>query len=49
MDYPPPHLDIHDSRHPSKDKRYKFINKDFLPNSESLSDIIERLKPLYDT
>ncbi|MCL4123018.1 UNVERIFIED_CONTAM: hypothetical protein GTU68_064800 [Idotea baltica] len=47
MDSPPPRLDVHDKRHPFKDRRYKFINEDLLPNAECLSDIVDRLKPLY--
>ena len=48
-DIPPPQLDIHDSRHPSFDSRYKYINPEFLPCSESLSDIVDRLKPLWES
>ena len=48
FDIPPPPLDRKDSRHPSKDDRYKDIEISLLPNSECLADIIARLRPLYD-
>jgi 2,3-bisphosphoglycerate-dependent phosphoglycerate mutase len=48
FDVPPPKLDVHDSRHPSFDPRYKHIDPELLPTSESLSDLVGRIKPLWE-
>ena len=48
FDVPPPPLDIKDSRHPCKDPRYKDVDPALLPSSECLSQIIARLRPLFE-
>ena len=47
FDVPPPKLEHEDERHPLFDPRYKYINPEFLPDSESLADVIERIRPLW--
>ena len=46
-DIPPPQLSKNDKRHPIHDSLYKNINRNLLPNSESLKDTLERVKPLW--
>tara|TARA_Y100000741_G_C18135319_1_gene510837 strand:+ start:70 stop:768 length:699 start_codon:yes stop_codon:yes gene_type:complete len=46
-DIPPPPLSNKDKRHPKYDKLYKDIEKNKLPNSESLKDTLNRVKPLW--
>jgi len=41
-DTPPPVLTIDDKRHPRFDAKYKHINPDYLPESESLKDTRKR-------
>jgi len=43
---PPPPLHKKDERHPSFDSRYKNLEPDQLPSSESLKDTINRLMPI---
>ena len=46
-DVPPPPLLKKDKRHPKYDILYKNVKKTLLPNSESLKDTLERVKPLW--
>ena len=46
-DIPPPKMDINDKRHPKYDNLYKDIDFQKLPDSESLKDTLERVKPLW--
>lgn len=41
----PPLLGEDDHRHPSKEEKYKDLDKKFLPRGESLSDTIDRVLP----
>ena len=44
---PPPKLDNNDDRHPKFDKLYKNINSGELPDSECLSDTVNRFLPYW--
>ena len=44
---PPPKLDINDKSHPRFDKKYKDIESNKLPSSESLKDTFNRVIPLW--
>tara|TARA_Y100000768_G_C23958877_1_gene674220 strand:+ start:539 stop:1294 length:756 start_codon:yes stop_codon:yes gene_type:complete len=44
---PPPPLSKKDKRHPKYDILYKNVDKTLLPDSESLKDTLERVKPLW--
>jgi 2,3-bisphosphoglycerate-dependent phosphoglycerate mutase len=46
-DTPPPPMDLSDPRHPRNDPRYKNIDPNLLPNSESLKDTVARFLPLW--
>tara|TARA_Y100000748_G_scaffold199376_1_gene167098 strand:- start:83 stop:787 length:705 start_codon:yes stop_codon:yes gene_type:complete len=46
-DVPPPRLSENDRRHPIHDPLYKDIDSELLPNSESLKDTLNRVKPLW--
>tara|TARA_Y100000768_G_C23990765_1_gene692594 strand:- start:813 stop:1508 length:696 start_codon:yes stop_codon:yes gene_type:complete len=46
-DTSPPQLSKNDKRHPIHDSLYKNINRNLLPNSESLKDTLLRVKPLW--
>ncbi len=46
-DTPPPALSLNDKRHPKYDILYKKVEKRLLPNSESLKDTLNRVKPLW--
>ncbi len=47
FDVPPPALDKHDERFPAFDDRYKDLDKEVLPQSESLKDTIARVLPFW--
>lgn len=47
-DVPPPPLEKSDSRHPSKDRRYRGVPSDLLPAGESLKDTVARFSPLWE-
>ncbi len=47
-DVQPPALDIEDERSPHNDPRYKGIDPEILPLTESLKDCIDRLMPYYE-
>ncbi len=47
-DIPPPSLKFDDIRHPRFSKKYKNIEPDKLPMSESLKDTKERFMPLWE-
>lgn len=44
---PPPKLSTNRKSHPINDKKYKKINKDLLPSSESLHDVLIRVDTLW--
>jgi 2,3-bisphosphoglycerate-dependent phosphoglycerate mutase len=44
---PPPPLEINDERHPRFDSRYRDLNKNQLPSSESLKDTADRFLPFW--
>ena len=46
-DVPPPEMDINDKRHPKYDVLYKNVDSQELPNSESLKNTLERVRPLW--
>ena len=46
-DIPPPKMDENDKRHPKHDRLYKEIDNQKLPNSESLKDTLDRVRPLW--
>ena len=46
-DVSPPQMDLNDKNHPKYDILYKDIDSQKLPNSESLKDTLERVKPLW--
>ena len=46
-DISPPQMDLNDKNHPKYDILYKDIDSQKLPNSESLKDTLERVKPLW--
>ena len=46
-DVPPPKMSQNDKRHPKYDLLYKNVNPKALPNSESLKDTLDRVKPLW--
>ena len=46
-DIPPPPLSEKDKRHPKYDALYKNVKKTLLPNTESLKNTLERVKPLW--
>jgi len=48
FDIPPPKMDINDKCHPKYDILYKHIDSQKLPDSESLKDTLERVKPLWN-
>ncbi len=47
-DTPPPMMELNDSRHPSKDLRYKNVDMKMLPSGESLKDTVARFLPLWN-
>lgn len=47
-DIRPPAIDINDKRFPGNDFKYKDLNKDELPVSESLQDVQDRLIPYWN-
>ena len=47
-DIPPPALDVDDARHPRHDKRYRNVNPEDLPATESLSMTLDRVRPYWD-
>lgn len=47
-DTPPPPLDTSDLRYPGHDLRYRHLNREQLPLTESLKDTIARVLPLWD-
>ena len=47
-DVPPPEMDINDKRHPKYDVLYKNVDTKELPNSESLKNTLERVRPLWE-
>jgi len=47
FDVRPPELEISDKRHPLNDIKYKKIDKELLPASESLKDTIARFLPYW--
>lgn len=49
FDIAPPKMNINDERHPLKDPLYSDIDPELLPNSESLKDTLNRIKPLLDS
>ena len=48
FDTAPPKINMNDSRHPSKDSLYKNVDKNLLPNSESLKDTLIRVNPFLE-
>lgn len=46
-DIAPPKLDLNDKSHPKYDILYKNVDIEKLPDSESLKDTLERVKPLW--
>ena len=48
-DVRPPALDINDDRYPGKDPKYKDIQKEELPLTESLNDTVLRFMPYWHT
>ncbi len=46
-DTKPPALEENDKRNPANDQMYKYIDKIFLPLTESLKDCVKRVKPFY--
>tara|TARA_Y100000741_G_scaffold273344_1_gene213443 strand:- start:2066 stop:2821 length:756 start_codon:yes stop_codon:yes gene_type:complete len=46
-DTPPPEMNQNDKRHPKYDPLYKNVDPKSLPNSESLKDTLNRVKPLW--
>lgn len=46
-DVPPPPLDPDDERHPSHDERYSDVDPDDLPDTECLSDVVDRMLPYW--
>ncbi len=46
-DVPPPKMDSNDKRHPKYDNLYKNVERQKLPDSESLEDTLNRVKPLW--
>lgn len=47
-DTPPPPLEEGDERHPSRDRRYRDLQKEELPLTESLKDTVARFVPYWD-
>jgi 2,3-bisphosphoglycerate-dependent phosphoglycerate mutase len=47
-DTPPPPMDSSDPRHPSHDPRYKDVQRNELPNAESLKDTVARFLPFWN-
>ncbi|MGE4056850.1 MAG: 2,3-diphosphoglycerate-dependent phosphoglycerate mutase [Vicinamibacterales bacterium] len=48
-DIPPPPLSLDDERHPSRDPRYKDLEPDELPLTESLKDTVARFIPYWQS
>ncbi len=48
FDIPPPEMKKNDPRHPSNDPKYNFLKSSLLPNSESLKDTVQRIKPFIN-
>lgn len=46
-DVPPPPLEPDDPRHPRHDPRYSGVGRDALPGSESLRDVVARVRPYW--
>ena len=46
-DIPPPPLTVDDPRHPSRDPRYKGLNANALPLTESLKETVARFLPYW--
>lgn len=46
-DIPPPALDDNDPRHPRFDPKYKDVDPNLLPNTESLKNTVERFLPYW--
>lgn len=46
-DIPPPPMDRDDPENPSNDPRYRAIDRDLLPDSESLKTTLERVLPYW--
>lgn len=47
FDARPPPLDLDDGRYPGMDPRYRDVNDELLPRSESLRDALERVLPFW--
>lgn len=47
-DTPPPPLAIDDPHHPRQDARYRGLDPDQLPSTESLKTTLERVKPYFE-
>lgn len=46
-DVPPPALDPDDERHPGHDRRYESVDRDLLPSTECLRDVVDRMLPYW--
>ena len=46
-DVRPPALELTDPRHPSHDPRYDDVDRDLLPATECLADVVERMLPYW--
>jgi 2,3-bisphosphoglycerate-dependent phosphoglycerate mutase len=48
-DIPPPALEISDTRHPVNEAKYKNVNPQLLPATESLKETVARAVPFWET
>ena len=46
-DVPPPAVDTSSAEHPANDARYRFVDRDLLPATECLKDVVARVVPHF--
>lgn len=47
FDVPPPPVDLASPEHPANDKRYRLLDRQLLPATECLKDVVQRVLPYW--